>query len=293
MRIVFIGAVQFSAHALRELIALRANVVGVCTLSEPSGNADHLDLAPIAIEAGISVRSTPDINSAEALDWIRSQAPDVIFCFGWSRLLKSPLLNLSPLGVVGFHPAALPANRGRHPIVWALVLGLSQTASTFFFMDDGVDSGDILSQVFVKIDPADCAASLYARITEVALGQIREFVPLIEAGNFQRKSQNHGVANVWRKRGAADGRIDWRMAADSIYNLVRGLSHPYIGAHFEYKGQFIKVWRVEIVPDLPLNIEPGKICMFDKRGVVVKAGIGGVRLCEIFPEIQLSEGDYL
>lgn len=293
MRILFIGAVQFSADALRELIDMRANVVGVCTLSEPSGNADHVDLTPIAISAGISVRSTPDINSGEVLDWIRRKAPDVIFCFGWSRLLKTPLLNLSRLGVVGFHPAALPANRGRHPIIWALVLGLPQTASTFFFMDDGADSGDILSQVLVEIEPKDDAASLYERITKVALNQIREFVPRITCGNFQKIPQNHCVANVWRKRGVLDGRIDWRMAAESIYNLVRGLSRPYVGAHFEYKGQLIKVWRLEIAPDMPLNIEPGKICLSDRRGVLVKAGIGAVRLCEFSPEIQLCEGDYL
>jgi methionyl-tRNA formyltransferase len=85
------------------------------------------------------------------------------------------------LGVVGFHPAALPENRGRHPLIWALVLGLEETASTFFFMDEGADSGDLLSQRRISIEPADDAGSLYARITEVAMCQIREFVPLLES----------------------------------------------------------------------------------------------------------------
>lgn len=255
MKILFIGSVAFSAHALRELIALSADVVGVCTLSASSFNADHADLTPIAKRAGIPVRETPDINSAESMDWIRARAPDVIFCFGWSRLIRAPLLAVAPLGVIGFHPAALPANRGRHPIIWALVLGLSETASTFFFMDEGVDSGDILSQVPVPIHPTDDAASLYDRITQTAMGQLRAFVPQLANGAFQRQPQDHERVNVWRKRGPADGRIDWRMSAESIHNLVRGLTRPYIGAHFELGDQHITVWRTAVEASAPPNIE--------------------------------------
>jgi len=161
MKILLIGAVTFSACALRELIAMRAEVVGVCTLKQSAFNADHVDLTPIAEQAGIPVRHTPNLNDSDVLGWIREREPDVIFCFGWSRLIRAPLLTLPPLGVIGFHPAALPANRGRHPLIWALVLGLTETASTFFFLDQGTDSGDILSQVVVRIAPEDDAGLLY------------------------------------------------------------------------------------------------------------------------------------
>ena len=293
MRILFIGAVELSARALCELIAMRADVVGVCTLSESSFNSDHVDLSPIAEEAGIPVRISPDINGEETLNWIHERDPEVIFCFGWSRLIRSPLLKLPRRGVVGFHPSALPQNRGRHPLIWALVLGLEETASTFFFMDEGADSGDLLSQRKVSIKPTDDAGSLYARITEVALDQIREFVPLLESGQHQPQPQDHSKANVWRKRGAADGRIDWRMAAETIHNLVRGLTRPYIGAHFNYGDQPVKVWRTEIEPDAPGNLEPGKIVAAGEEGILVKAGIGAIRLLEYEPQISLTSGDYL
>lgn len=133
MKILFIGAVSFSAKALRELITMNANIIGVCTLEESEFNSDHEDLRPIAEQAGIPVLYSPKINSAKSLAWIRNLKPDVIFCFGWSHLIKLPLLTLPPQGVIGFHPAALPANRGRHPLIWALILGLKETASTFFF----------------------------------------------------------------------------------------------------------------------------------------------------------------
>jgi methionyl-tRNA formyltransferase len=293
MRILFIGSVTFSAHALQQLIKMQAEVVGVCTLEQSEFNSDHVDLSLIADQANIPVRYAPDINSIDALNWIRQRNPDVIFCFGWSRLIRAPLLGLPRLGVIGFHPAALPANRGRHPLIWALVLGLPRTASTFFFLDEGTDSGDILSQVSLDISENDNAEILYKRVTEVAMEQIQEFVPRLADGSFQRQQQDESKANAWRKRGPADGRIDWRMSAESIYNLVRGLTRPYIGAHFEHSGSLIKVWHSELEGNVPTNIEPGKILAINSRGVLVKAGIGGIRLLEIDPKIHCEFGNYL
>lgn len=293
MRIVFIGSVVFSARALRELIAMGADVVGVCTIRNSSFNADHQDLTPIAQDAAIPVCTAADLNSQEGIDWIMSQLPDVIFCFGWSRLIREPLLSLPPLGVIGFHPAALPANRGRHPIIWALVLGLAQTSSTFFKMDKGADSGDIVSQVMLDIHPSDDAQSIYDRISEIALAQLREFVPLLANGSIQLMPQNHRLSNSWRKRGPSDGCIDWRMAASSIHNLVRGLTRPYIGAHFEHDDQLIKVWQTEIVPDAPCNLEPGKVLKVADTYILVKAGIGAIKLLEYNPKFSITPGSYL
>lgn len=293
MRILFIGAVTFSAHALRELIAMQSEIVGVCTLKESVFNADHVDLAGIANDAGIPTLYAQDLESPKSLEWIRERKPDVIFCFGWSRLIKAPLLGLPPMGVVGFHPAALPANRGRHPLIWALVLGLRETASTFFLMDEGADSGDLLSQTKVPIYESDDAASLYERVTEIAMAQLRDFVPRLANGDIQPQPQDHELATTWRKRGATDGRIDWRMAAESIHNLVRGLTRPYVGAHFDYDKQPIKVWKTIIEVDVPANLEPGKVLSVDDNGIVVKAGIGAIRLLDYIPKPQLKIGDYL
>jgi len=293
MKILFIGAVEFSAHALRELIAMQANVIGVCTLDKSTFNADHVDLTQIADKSRIPVRNTPNINDPEVLDWVYGLSPDVIFCFGWSRLIGLSLLTLPRLGVIGFHPAALPANRGRHPLIWALVLGLTETGSTFFFMDAGADTGDILSQVTLPIEPTDDARSLYTRITKVAMEQIRDFVPRLASGSFQRQPQDHSLANVWRKRSTTDGLIDWRMSAKSIHNLVRGLTHPYIGAHFQYKEREVKVWRTEVEQDLPNNLEPGKILAVDNRGILIKAGTGGIWILDVEPQLILEAGGYL
>ena len=293
MRIVFIGTVQFSLRALQRLLESKAEIVGVCTLQESPFNADHVDLSSISNEHEIPWLYATDINSSESLHWIKEKSPNVLFCFGWSRLLKKELLRVAPLGVIGFHPAALPANRGRHPLIWALVLGLHTTASTFFFMDEGADTGDILSQREVIIDYEDDAALLYEKVTKTALEQIEVFVTQLAEGTFIRSKQKGDLANTWRKRGYADGQIDWRMTANSIHNLVRGLTKPYVGAHMVVGGQEIKVWKTVIVNDAQQNIEPGKILCYKGPNPVVKCGEDAICLVSTEPSFEPTVGSYL
>ena len=155
MKILFIGSVEYSARTLEFLIKCKSNIVGICTLQSSKINSDHVDLSVIAKKFRIPVKYTPNINSKESIEWISKFNPDIIFCFGWSYLIRSELLNIPSLGVLGFHPSPLPRNRGRHPIVWSLALGLEKTASTFFFMDKYADSGEILSQALIDMSKDD------------------------------------------------------------------------------------------------------------------------------------------
>jgi methionyl-tRNA formyltransferase len=293
MRIIFIGAVEFSLLALERLLNIRAELVGVCTLQNSPFNADYTDLTPLCRENDIPFIFVDDINAPTTLEWIRERTPDVIFCFGWSRLLKEELLSVAPLGVVGFHPAALPANRGRHPLIWALALGLKQTASTFFFMNTGADTGDILSQRALTIDPADDARALYDKVSACALEQITQFVPQLANGSFTRQLQDNAKANIWRKRGVEDGKIDWRMSAHSIHNLVRALAKPYVGAHFVVDGKDIKVWKSMVLGDSPPNVEPGKVLGMRDGSPIVKCGQDALLLLVIEPTFCPTEGSYL
>jgi len=293
MNIIFIGTVQFSKTALLKLVQLGCPPSGVITQPSSAFNSDYVSLAPICKQYDIECRFEKNINSLENVEWIKGQKPDVIFCFGWSSLIRQEVLSIPKLGVIGFHPAALPENRGRHPIIWALALGLKETASSFFFMDEGADSGDILSQVPVKINYRDDAASLYDKISQTAMKQIELFIPQLKMGTFPRQHQDHSQSNIWRKRKKKDGRIDFRMSSRSIYNLVRALTKPYIGAHLEYKGLEIKVWETEEYEYPKPNIEPGKIIFSTSRKLVIKCGEGAIRLIKHdftkLPEV----GEYL
>ena len=184
------------------------------------------------------------------------------------------------MGVLGYHPAKLPQNRGRHPLIWSLALGLKQSASTFFFMDKGADSGDILSQKDFDILYTDDAQILYNKVIDIALIQIQEFVPQLENKTYQKIKQNHKIANKWRKRSKIDGEIDFRMSGEAIYNLVRALTKPYIGAHIEYKEKDIIVWKVKVVENSQDNIESGKVLDSCGNTILVKTDDGAIKILE-------------
>lgn len=278
MKIFFVGCVSFSVSTLNKVLALGGNVIGVATKSSSSFNADHKDLAPICQQNSIPFKYVKDINAPHIVNWIESFQPDIIFVFGWSSLIKKNLLQLPPMGVLGFHPSKLPANRGRHPIIWALVLGLNTTGSTFFFMDEGADSGDILSQSEIEIEIKDDANTLYYKIINEATLQIEHFLPLLTKGNYNKTSQENKEYNSWRKRGRLDGQIDFRMTSIGIYNLVRALTKPYVGAHIVHNNTDVKIWEVQLSDCDTSNLEPGKVLRVDNQQIHVKTYDGAIIL---------------
>ena len=293
MKILFIGTVEFSKIALQKLIELNAQVVGVCTKEKSEFNSDFAELRPICEKNKIPYKYVDNINSKDNCNWIKSLNPDVIFCFGWSNLLKKNILTLAPMGVLGFHPSELPKNRGRHPLIWALALGLKKSASTFFFMDEGIDSGEILSQKNFDILSNDDAQTLYDKMINIALLQIEEFLPQLEKKNYQTIKQNDETSNIWRKRVKTDGQIDFRMESQAIYNLVRALTKPYVGAHINYKEKEITVWKVEIVENKQNNIESGKVLDINEDKILVKTYDGAIRITHHEFEKIPNIGEYL
>ena len=293
MKIVFIGTVEFSKRALQKLIELNAQVIGVCTKENSEFNSDFADLRPLCKKNKIPFKLVNDVNSKDNYNWIKSLNPDIIFCFGWSNILKKDILILAPMGVLGFHPSKLPQNRGRHPLIWTMALGLKKSASTFFFMDEGADSGEILSQKDFDILNTDDARILYDNIVYIALLQIEEFLPQLEKKTYQTIKQNDETSNAWRKRVKTDGQIDFRMASQAIYNLVRALSNPYVGAHINYKDKEIIVWKVEIIENEQHNIESGKVLDISEDKILVKTYDGAIKIIHHeFKKIP-NVGEYL
>lgn len=284
IRVVFIGCVDFSAALLGKLVSVpEAEVVGVVSRESSSFNSDFCSLKPQAEAAGIPCFLDSGNHQQQMVDWMKPLSPDFVYCFGWPYLLHADALAIPSEGTIGYHPTALPKNRGRHPIIWTLVLGLTETASTFFFMDEGADSGDILSQEPLSVTKEDSAETLYARLKETAINQIGQFTPRLASGQYSRVPQDSSLSNSWRKRSKEDGKIDWRMPAEGIYNLVRALTNPYPGAHFELHGSDTKVWLCEVLTEHYSkreldNVEPGQVLASAAGGVDVRCGNGVVRL---------------
>ena len=296
MKIAFIGTVEFSKQSLLKLMSLNAEIQGVVTRRSSLYNADFADLTEVCEKNQLPVYHTNDINQEECVAWIRDKNPDILFCFGWSQLLKESILSLAPRGVIGFHPSLLPLNRGRHPIIWALALGLEKTGSTFFFMDGGADSGDILSQREIPIAYEDTSQTLYNKIMACALKQIEIFLPALSQNQHERIAQDHTKATYWRKRTQHDGLIDWRMPSRGVYNLVRSLTRPYIGAHAHYESKPFKIWSVsEKAGGFSPFAEPGKVVKADRtsNSFTVKCGTAAITVVEHELQSLPKPGEYL
>lgn len=293
VKILFVGTVEFSLKALQKLVDIKANIIGVCTKGSSDFNSDFADLTPICKANNIPYVYIDDINSEESIKWIKGLNPDIIFCFGWSSLIKKELLELPQMGIIGFHPAKLPQNRGRHPLIWALVLGLEKSATTFFFMNECADAGDILTQKEFEILYEDDAGTIYNKVVGIALNQIENFVPQLENKTCQRTEQNHQLANTWRKRGKEDGRIDFRMSSIAIFNLVRGLTKPYIGAYIEYGDENVVIWKVQEEVCSLKNIEPGKVLESVGNSIIVKCYDNAIRILKHEFKLLPNVGEYL
>lgn len=294
MNVLFIGTVEFSKHMLLTLIKTKMNIVSIITKEKSDFNSDFCDLAPIAIQNNIEYKYVKNINHENNISYIKEKQPDVIFCLGWSQLLCKEILDIPKFGVIGYHPALLPFNRGRHPIIWALVLGLEKTGSTFLKLNPKADEGEIISQKIVPISYYDTAFTMQNKLVEVAKNQLTQIVEYLIKGNLPLKKQDINKGNTWRKRCKEDGKIDWRMSSYSIYNLVRALTNPYPGAYTLVNGKEVNIWKVEEVEFKEKNVEPGKILKILSDGtVIVKTGENAVRILEPLMGNVLSEGEYL
>jgi methionyl-tRNA formyltransferase len=159
-------------------------------------------------------------------------------------------------------------------------------------MDEGADSGDILSQVEVTIQKNDTAQDLYDKLIATAVEQVKNFSIALANGTASFNPQNHEAANYWRKRTATDGAVDFRMSSSAIYNLIRGLTKPYIGAHVQHEKMEYKVWASMIGPDAMRNYEPGKVLELIGEQFLVKTGDGSIWLTEHEIDTVLKPGDY-
>lgn len=294
-RYIFVGSVEYSAHCLRALFTMGVNIVDImCPYKEASKfNSDYFDLGEVAKEFGKDVYYFKKIQ--DEAEHIKKNMPDIMFVLGLSQIIPKHILEIPAVGCIGSHPALLPQNRGRHPIIWAIANGLTKSGITLFWIDEGVDSGDIWGQEEYEIGFGDDATAVYEKAKELSVKILKNNIPDLEKGIIKRVKQDHSLANYWRKRTKKDGEIDWRMSSKRIYNLVRALTKPYVGVHCVYKGKEIKIWKVKMLDstDAYINLEPGKVISIDGSCIKVKTGDGVIEIIEHNFDSLPAVGDYL
>lgn len=286
MRTVLIGAVESSLVALRTMSHAGEPPAAVVTLplDRAGRHSDFVDLRPEAARAGVSVVEAAQANAPEALARIRSFEPDHVFVIGWSQILGRELLSIPRGGTIGYHPAALPELRGRAVIPWTVLTRRKSTGSTLFWVDDGVDTGDILAQEVFDVAHDETARSLYAKHMGALERILARAVRDLSAGRRPRTPQDHSRATVCAKRTAEDGVIDWSRSAPEIWTLIRAVGDPYPGA-FTFAGPKklkLIVREAELVQSTPYIGLPGQVQELGAAGALVTCGDGGhVRLREV------------
>jgi len=293
MRIIIFGQTILSQAILKKLIELEADIIGVVTIECCNMKSDNIDLTEACEDNGIDIFYTNEVNSTISEQWIKDRKPDIIFCVGFRQIIKKNILDIPKHGIIGHHPEQLPKNRGCSPIIWPLVLGLNQTASTFFKMNEGIDSGEIIDQRTIKISSCDNAWNLYEKVINISCIQIKDIIEGKKL-NIPKVKQE---SNYWRKRiPEKDGIVDFRMCATAIYNLVRALSYPYPGAKVNYKGLNVKINKVEIYSNsynVYQNIESGKIIELFDNEIIVKCYDGAIKIIDHEFEALPKKGEYL
>jgi methionyl-tRNA formyltransferase len=263
---------------------LHHDVAGIVSMPEGNRPDNSADLRAFAELRNIPYREVVDINQPAAIQTLQELRPDILFSM-WPKLMRRPVIEVARMGCIGTHCTPLPANRGRHPLHWMIVLGIEQSCVSFFLMDEGIDSGDILLQTPFRIGArADIREALAAMAGAFVEGCAALAKELAAGGPIAGRAQDHGRANTWRARSVFDTLIDFRMTAPAIDRLVRSFCAPFGGAKLVWQQQLIAIARTEILPvDNELSksdCEPGRILRRGPVSLIVKADD---RLIELYP----------
>ena len=224
---------------------------------------------------------TTDISLPENVERVRAIAPDFLFSFYYRNMIRPEVLEIPKLGALNLHGSFLPKYRGRVPVNWAVINGETETGATLHYMVEKPDAGDIVDQEKVPILFEDTAHDVFGRVTAGAAAVIARAWPQLRDGTARRTPMNLAAGSYFGGRKPADGRIDWTGSAVQIYNLIRGVTHPYPGAFAILDERQVIIWSAR---PLEGTGEPGRI--LSHNPLVVGTGDG---LLEI-RSLQL-EGD--
>ena len=274
MQKILTGAVESTSTALLTLCELGSPPEAVITLplSMSSRHSDFVDLRPLAREAGIPVYEIENSNSQEGLALLRDLNPDLHLVLGWSQLCGPELLAIPEVGSVGFHPSALPENRGRAVIPWTILQGARATGSTLFWLSEGVDEGAILAQRAFTVDDEETARSLMDKHLTALRNLLAELIDHELRGHFPRVPQDPALATTCLQRTPEDGCIDWSRPAREVWTLIRAAGAPYPGAFTNSRIGVMRVWCAHLDDASGYWALPGQIVAVEHDGIVVQCG---------------------
>jgi methionyl-tRNA formyltransferase len=245
MRIILVGQAAFAEKALDKLVGKGDEVAAVyCPPDPPSGKFDPVKQK--AIQLGIPVRQHKSLKAPEVREEFLALNADLAILAFVTQIVPQQVFSVPRLGSICFHPSLLPKYRGASAINWALIRGESVTGLTLFWVDQGIDTGPILLQKEVKVDPDETTGSLYFnKIFPLGIEAINEAVELIKTGNPPRIVQDESKATYDPPCRDEHAKIDWSKPAQEVYNLIRGCD-PQPGAHTSWQEKMVRIFDARL-----------------------------------------------
>lgn len=283
MRIVFMGTPEIAVPSLERLISDGHDLCAVVTQPDrPKGRGKKLAFSPVkeaAMRHELEILQPEKASQPDFLDRLRELNPDLIVVIAFGQILRKEVLDLPKYGCVNVHVSLLPKYRGAAPINWAIINGEEKTGVTTMFMDEGLDTGDIIKTREFSLDDEINAGQLHDIMMEEGADVLSQTVKAIEDGTAERIRQNDDESTYAPMMDRNLGHIDFKKSAVSIHNLVRG-TVPWPGAWCESPYGKMKIWKTRIGQG-QADREPGTIVSVGKQGIEVACGMGMLLIEEI------------
>lgn len=288
MRIIFAGTPDFAASHLQAMLDAKLDIVAVYSQPDrPAGRGNKLQpsaVKKLAIEHQLPIFQPESLKTEHAQSELKNIDADLMVVVAYGLILPKPALDAPKLGCINVHGSILPKWRGAAPIQRAIWAGDDETGITIMQMDEGLDTGDVLSIHSIAIEPQDTSALLYQKLADLgpkALVQALEtFTSLVP------KKQDNEQASYAAKLSKTEAYLDWQMPAEQLERNVRAFN-PWPMAWFSYKEKPIKVWQSQtgsLIESEQLQVSVGEILAYDKHGLKIATSDGVL----IITELQLA-----
>ncbi len=298
MKIMFMGTPEISAIALKRLLDDGHNVTAVVSREDkPRGRGNVMTPTPtkaLALERGIAVYTPSTLRDDAFAELLEREAPDLIVVVAFGKLLPKNVIDFPRYGCINLHVSLLPKYRGAAPMQRAIMDGEGETGVTIMYMDEGLDTGDIIAREVFPIGGDDDFEAIHDRSAEIGGALLSKTITEIEEGRAKREKQDDALATYARKVEKEDCKLDFTLSAKKLDFTIRGVT-PIPGAFAYLNGRMLKINKAKPIDK---SGTPGRVTALDDKGegsITVGCGEGSLVITSVIPEGKgkMTAGDFI